>query len=151
MSPFGRKKKDEVEAVPEPVETPAAGADEPDPAAWALPADAGAVTTDAGTAATDAAAAETVEEPATVAEPDPEPVVEPDPIGPAVPVDPTPAREPAASSSWTPPSGDGGSDPLATATEKYAEVSQQRPEVLVGAAFAGAFVFARILKRITNG
>jgi hypothetical protein len=30
------------------------------------------------------------------------------------------------------------------------ELAQERPEVLVGAAFAGAFLFARILKHITT-
>jgi hypothetical protein len=30
------------------------------------------------------------------------------------------------------------------------ELAQERPEVLVGAAFAGAFIFARILKHVTS-
>jgi hypothetical protein len=95
------------------------GADEPDPAAWALPADAGAVTTDAGTAPT-AAAAESV--------------------------DPSPAPETAASSAWSPPPSSGSADPM----ETFNEVTDQKPELLVAGAFAGAFVFARILKRITS-
>ena len=139
MSPFGRKKKGDDETVQETVEVPAAPeADEPDPAAWALPADAGAVTTDAGTAPTDAAAAVA---PSTVDEqPEPEPQPEPQP-----------APEPAAPA-WTPPADTPSSaDPLATATDKYAEVSEQKPELVVAGAFAGAFLFARILKRVTGG
>ena len=141
MSPFRRKRDGDDESSQDTVEAPAApGADEPDPAAWALPADAGAVTTDAGTAATDAAAADAVDE---ETEPDPEPVaVEPEPVV-AAPVDPAPPPAPEARSAWTPP-------PAAPA-DKLSEVSEQRPELLVAGAFAGAFVFARILKRITNG
>ena len=124
MSPFRRKRDGDEQTSQDTVEEAPAtpDADEPDPAAWALPADAGAVTTDAGTAATDAAATETVveaEEPAPVAAP-----------------------------TWTPPasSSTSGSDPM----ETFSEVTEQRPELLVAGAFAGAFLFARILKRITN-
>jgi hypothetical protein len=111
VSPFRRKRDGGDETSEEPVEAAAgpAASDEPDPAAWALPADAGAVTTDAGTAPTAAA----------VADPEPPP--------------------------WTPPPA-GEVDPL----EKFNEVTEQRPEILVAGAFAGAFLFARILKRITS-
>ena len=113
MSPFRRKRDGEDESSEETVvqaEAAPTAADEPDPAAWALPADAGAVTTDAGTAAT-----------ATAVEPE--------------------------SSGWAPPtSSSAGQDPM----ETFNEVAEQRPELLVAGAFAGAFVFARILKRITS-
>jgi hypothetical protein len=49
-----------------------------------------------------------------------------------------PAEEPAAPGS------------IAAALPVGSELVQQRPEVLVGAAFAGAFLFARILKHITT-
>jgi hypothetical protein len=144
VSPFRRKRDGKDESSQETVEAPAApGADEPDPAAWALPADAGAVTTDAGTAATDAAAVE-AEEPAAVA-------AAPEVVA---PVDPSPAPETAAAG-WTPPpaspeSSSSGLD-TAAALETFNEVTEQRPELLVAGAFAGAFLFARILKRITDG
>ena len=101
MSPFRRKRDGEEQSSQDSVEAQATpAADEPDPAAWALPADAGAVTTDAGTAAT-------------VAEPEP---------------------APAASTGWAPPTSP-GQDPL----ETFNEVTEQRPELLVAGAFAGAF------------
>ncbi len=117
MSPFRRKRDGEGDSSDDTVQAQAApGADEPDPAAWALPADAGAVTTDAGTAATAAAA-----------EPEPESA--------------------PASSGWAPPPSAPGQDPL----EAFNEVAERRPELVVAGTFAGAFVFARILKRITRG
>jgi hypothetical protein len=130
VSPFRRKRDGEEESsedtvVQEAEVTADPGADEPDPAAWALPADAGAVTTDAGTAPTAAAA---------------------EPVAAAESVDPSPAPETAASSAWSPPPSSGSADPM----ETFNEVTDQKPELLVAGAFAGAFVFARILKRITS-
>jgi hypothetical protein len=116
VSLFRRKRDGEEQSSQETVAATAGpGAEEPDPAAWALPADAGAVTTDAGTAATAAA------------------------------VEPSPAPEAAASSGWTPPASSGQD-----ALDAFNEVKDERPELLVAGAFAGAFVFARILKRITD-
>jgi hypothetical protein len=128
VSPFRRKRDGEEESSEDTVVQEATadpGADEPDPAAWALPADAGAVTTDAGTAPTAAAA---------------------EPVAAAESVDPSPAPETAASSAWSPPPSSGSADPM----ETFNEVTDQKPELLVAGAFAGAFVFARILKRITS-
>ena len=67
----------------------------------------------------------------------------------ARPVEPAPVRAPAPV--WTAPAGSGsGSGSIAESLPVGSELVQQRPEVLVGAAFAGAFVFARILKHLTS-
>jgi hypothetical protein len=60
--------------------------------------------------------------------------------------DVAPPEETAVSPVVGPP--EGGS--IAASLPVGAELAQQRPEVLVGAAFAGAFLFARILKHITS-
>jgi hypothetical protein len=123
VSPFRRKRDGEEESSQDPVEAAAApDADEPDPAAWALPADAGAVTSDAGTAPTVVEAEETVS-----------------------------AAEPEPAAAWSPPPSSSSGPDTAAALESFNEVTEQRPELLVAGAFAGAFVFARILKRITSG
>ena len=56
----------------------------------------------------------------------------------------TPAPTPVVSASSSEPKSIAESLPVGS------ELAQQRPEVLVGAAFAGAFIFARILKHITS-
>jgi hypothetical protein len=48
------------------------------------------------------------------------------------------------------PSGPAAPGSIAASLPVGSELAQQRPEVLVGAAFAGAFLFARILKHITT-
>jgi hypothetical protein len=57
---------------------------------------------------------------------------------------PTAAPAPVLSDASAPGGGIAASLPVGS------ELAQQRPEVLVGAAFAGAFLFARILKHITS-
>jgi len=67
----------------------------------------------------------------------------------ARPAEPAPAPAPV----WTNPRGSdpgSGSGSIAESLPVGSELGQQRPEVLVGAAFAGAFVFARILKHLTS-
>ena len=64
---------------------------------------------------------------------------------PAEPATPTPAPAPA----WTDPPKP-GTGSIAESLPVGSELAQQRPEVLVGAAFAGAFVVARILKHLTS-
>jgi hypothetical protein len=62
-----------------------------------------------------------------------------------------PAPEPTPT---VPPAGATPGHPAGSALPggpAVAEVAEQRPEVLVGAAFAGGLVVAMILKRITRG
>ena len=79
------------------------------------------------------------DQPASLA-PDPPTVVSPEPAGdePAVPAWTPPPPPPPASAS---PSG---------AASGPAAIAQERPEVAVGAAFAGGFVLALILKRLAH-
>jgi hypothetical protein len=69
---------------------------------------------------------------------------EPPPAGAAPVADVPPPQETAVSET------EPGSTSIAASLPVGSELAQQRPEVLVGAAFAGAFVFARILKHITS-
>ena len=56
------------------------------------------------------------------------------------------AAEPVAPV-WTPPPASASPSPAASGP---AAIAQERPEVAVGAAFAGGFVFALILKRLAR-
>ncbi len=59
---------------------------------------------------------------------------------------PTDAPAPAEAARFdAPPPGDGGSS---SSSPIGGDMAQERPEVLVAGAFAGAFVFAKILKRL---
>jgi hypothetical protein len=52
------------------------------------------------------------------------------------------------------PSGDGepsGAQQMAAGAKKALSEASEKPEALVGAAFAGGLVFAMILKRVTRG
>ena len=75
---------------------------------------------------------------------------EPEQPTPAAP-EPAPFSTPAAFSSPTPPpdppAGELPSGPASPA-DKAAQVASDRPEVLVGAAFAGGLVLAMLLKRL---
>lgn len=134
---FGRKNKGEEE--PQETEDFAAAGD----AEWARPADARAIGDD-----------EEAPPPADAA-----------PVADVPPPEETAVSEVAASSAaaasaqtstWTKPAPAPAvttpSEPksIAESLPVGSELAQQRPEVMVGAAFAGAFLFARILKHITS-
>jgi hypothetical protein len=73
-------------------------------------------------------------------------VSEPEQPTPAPP-DAAPFSTPAAFSSPTPPPDPPGAESPSPA-DKAAQVASDRPEVLVGAAFAGGLVLAMLLKRL---
>jgi hypothetical protein len=60
------------------------------------------------------------------------------------------ALPPEAAAGDIPAQEPGAPGSIAASLPVGSELVQQRPEVLVGAAFAGAFLFARILKHITT-
>jgi hypothetical protein len=65
-----------------------------------------------------------------------------------------PPTQPAGGATGAPaPGGDESSGPqqLAAGAKKALDGATERPEALVGAAFAGGVVFALLLKRITRG
>jgi hypothetical protein len=105
-------------------------------AAWARPADAGAV----GEEPPPAQAA---------------PVTNVPPPDAATLASSSAATAAAQTSTWATPAGavDKPRQPgsIAASLPVGAELAQERPEVLVAAAFGGAFVFAQILKRLTSG
>lgn len=147
MGLFGRSRKqgDEIEDA-EGVEV-APSDEEHDPSSWALPADAAVA---AGAATIDQ---EPVAEPAAgelPGSPEPEPAAAQGGDAPSVAADderrhfaqpPGPGASTAA-----------GGGPAASAAGGPAEnpTFEQRPELVVAGAFAGAFVVARILRRIAE-
>lgn len=178
MGLFGRKPKDDPAEATE--EAASAAPEQQDPAAWALPADAGV------------AAGDTVEQdsvPATPEDAGPGPAPEsPTPYpapaaaavapataagghlgaaagSPAAGSDPA-APDPAASetpygSSATPPGSSSDAPYESSGTPQGSSAGglsavldnptfQQRPELAIAGAFAGAFVVARILRRIAE-
>jgi hypothetical protein len=133
---FGRKKNDEQ---PQETQDSAAATD----AEWAQPADAGAIG----------------------AEEEPPPPADAAPVAEVPPPEETAVSEVATTSAaaataqtqtWAEPAPAPAvtqpSEPKSIAEQLPvgSELAQQRPEVMVGAAFAGAFLFARILKHITS-
>lgn len=159
MKLFGRKRDDDAEeqAGQDAADAPGTAGSDVDPGAWALPADAGA-----------AVAPETAAGGATPPPPDPGArsgaVPPPDPSARVAAMPP-----PAAAAGTTPPAdalrGDTAAESAAAADPEprvegesgsgfsvpgLPENLNERPELLIGGAFAGAFLFARILKRITD-
>ena len=62
--------------------------------------------------------------------------------------------ETAGTAAAPPPAGDGepsGAQQMAAGAKKAFSEASEKPETLVGAAFAGGLVFAMILKRLTRG
>ena len=68
---------------------------------------------------------------------------------------PVPPAEPAAAGAAAPPPRAGGeasgAQQMAEGAKKAFSEASEKPEALVGAAFAGGLVFALILKRLTRG
>jgi hypothetical protein len=60
---------------------------------------------------------------------------------------PTPPAEPATAAGGDAESG-GAKQAVASAQQAVQSTAEEKPEVLVGAAFAGGFVAAMILKRL---
>jgi hypothetical protein len=171
---FGRKDRSEEPENPQDTVESAPVRDSLDPRTVALPADAGVTGVPAETAAGQGAADAPPDPGARVGEvppppvmaspdpvpdpkpdpdpaplPDPEPGPEPDPaplpdpeIAAPRPAEPAPKYNPPA---YQPPSP----VPVSSSSSSLASLSQ-RPEVLVAGAFVGAFLLARILKRITE-
>ena len=63
---------------------------------------------------------------------------------------PTPPAEPTSSAGGDADSG-GAKQAVASAQQTVQSTAEEKPEVLVGAAFAGGFVAAMILKRLGRG
>jgi hypothetical protein len=63
---------------------------------------------------------------------------------------PTPPAEPAIEAGGDADSG-GPKQAVASAQQAVQSTAEEKPEVLVGAAFAGGFVAAMILKRLGRG
>jgi hypothetical protein len=63
---------------------------------------------------------------------------------------PTPPAEPTPSAGGDADSG-GAKQAAASAQQAVQSTAEEKPEVLVGAAFAGGFVAAMILKRLGRG
>ena len=63
---------------------------------------------------------------------------------------PTPPADPAPSAGGDADSG-GAKQAVASAQQAVQSTAEEKPEVLVGAAFAGGFVAAMILKRLGRG
>ena len=65
-----------------------------------------------------------------------------------------PPAQPAGGATGAPPPGGGessGPQQLAAGARKALDGASEKPEALVGAAFAGGLAFALILKRVTRG
>jgi len=125
-------------------ETETAGPSAPPPAPGARvdpPAEEPAATVTA--APPEEAEAEEAEEPEPEPEPEPSaaapPAEEPEPAAAAAPPEPVAAPSPG-------PTTDAGRSPLAAHEAVEHDPFEQRPEVFVGAAFAGGFLFAQLLK-----
>ena len=73
-------------------------------------------------------------------------ISEPAPVPPTPPAPPAPTRAPIPPP--VPPAVETGPQPGPSAVDKLTVLIEQRPEVGVGAAFAGGIVFALILKRL---
>lgn len=164
MSPF-RRKKGEDDAPEDTGEVAAAGGDQPDASEWALPADA-AVTADADAGATAEAGA--VPEPETAAGATPSGGLSAAAVAsPGIGLDAEPAAVAAAQQAATEgaevpvtPSEEPrhAADPPVTGATAAAPPGgllshptlQEKPEFALVGAFAGAFLLARILKRISE-
>jgi hypothetical protein len=64
---------------------------------------------------------------------------------------PTPPAEPAPSAGGGDADSGGAKQAVASAQQAVQSTAEEKPEVLVGAAFAGGFVAAMILKRLGRG
>jgi hypothetical protein len=90
---------------------------------------------------------ESADQPSPAAEPAP---ADADPATAPVPDPQAPSTPPGAAWSGPPsvPARGGGGDGNSDGGRPVAEAAQERPEILVGAAFAGGLVLALILKRL---
>ena len=138
----------------------------PEPASASGPASAPAEPAASGEPATVTEPAPVTEpasaaaEPAPVSEsaPDPAPAAEAPVTEPAAPAytpghfDASPtADEPAFADDATAPGALGGiADRLGAAVAAAAQLARERPEIVIGAAFAGGFLLAQILKRVAR-
>ncbi len=75
----------------------------------------------------------------------PEPEPGPEPLAAQIAPEPTPTVT-ASEASWSRPVGSAAPDPASA--PPAGDAAADRPEVLVGAAFAGGLVFAMMLKRL---
>jgi len=150
---LGKRRKDD-----DPVAEPDAGADPVVPRdgvteTWTAPANAPS-TLGEGVVIEPAVDSEAVELVGDVAPAPPVAVSMPDPVTPVTPLPRTPPAAAMASETRLPPApvdapafATSGADPL---KDELRVLATERPEIVVGAAFAGGIVAAMILRRLGN-